>query len=414
MNRPARTASRLPSLPHKNRSPTLWGRRMARCLSARTVILARFALLAALVLSAPAHSADFCVTDSTELQAALTTAQANGEDDTVRITTGVHATPAGGLVYDAPASEEFALTLVGGFSSPWSNPCSEHQDNPFKTVLDGGHAGRVMVIAMPGNSDVQIRSLTFANGTAPVDRVGGGLAIGATDYSGSVFVDRSAFVGNEAYSGGGMYLHQAAGSNARVTIRNSLFLYNKAVTGSGGALVLDHQAAAVIDPAAFLVNNTVLGNTAASGTGGVHLIGPELDATVANNNLWGNRDLAADAVADLQMDGGPLARLDLLHNNFGVRGGFPPDVDLNNISVEPQYEPLGWQFIEFNFIPARNSPLVDAGAMPAPKMPPWNLAPTDLFGNARVVGTLVDIGAYENERIFFANFDGPLPVAIGD
>ena len=79
-------------------------------------------------------------------------------------------------------------------------------------------------------------------------------------------------------------------------------------------------------------------------------------------------------------------------------------VEQGNISVEPVFE-SGL----FNFTPRRTSPLVDAGIAPSGVFTFWYLTDVDLNGVDRVVGSTVDIGAYENERIFTNGFDVPGP-----
>jgi hypothetical protein len=78
----------------------------------------------------------------------------------------------------------------------------------------------------------------------------------------------------------------------------------------------------------------------------------------------------------------------------------------DNINVEPEY-----QAGLFNYTPVRGSPLVDAGREPQGTL--WYLTDVDLNDSPRMVGAHVDIGAFENERIFDDGFDpsGPFGLA---
>ena len=96
----------------------------------------------------------------------------------------------------------------------------------------------------------------------------------------------------------------------------------------------------------------------------------------------------------------------LLHNNFANLLGATPTSSNGNISVTPVYQDNGG----YAFTPARNSPLVDAGISPPPISPYWYLTSLDLALEDRVVGPAVDIGAYENERIFQNGFDQGMPL----
>ncbi|MEN1728700.1 MAG: hypothetical protein AAGJ52_09690, partial [Pseudomonadota bacterium] len=58
--------------------------------------------------------ADFCVTTSAELQAALTTARDNGEHDMIRVAQGSYPAPVQGFVFaPLPSEDDFDLVLAG-------------------------------------------------------------------------------------------------------------------------------------------------------------------------------------------------------------------------------------------------------------------------------------------------------------
>ena len=70
------------------------------------------------------------------------------------------------------------------------------------------------------------------------------------------------------------------------------------------------------------------------------------------------------------------------------------------LSVDPQFAACEG-FVCFDFELARSSPLVDAGD----DDPPGGLSDADLAGKPRVIGSHVDIGAYENDRLLADGFE---------
>lgn len=94
-----------------------------------------------LLLPGSTRAAIFCVSTAAELQAALTTAASNGEDDVIHIVQGTYN---GNFVY--ASTEAFNLTVEGGYAAS----CSSRVVDPANTVLDGLATGRVSAIpALP-------------------------------------------------------------------------------------------------------------------------------------------------------------------------------------------------------------------------------------------------------------------------
>lgn len=365
--------------------------------------------LGASCLAAPVPAATFCATNALELSTALNDAAGNGEDDVIRVATGTYD---GGGIHDfdyAPAAFEggdvgTSLVVEGGYTPFFDNPCGQILvEDPLLTILDGGDVRRALELHVREGSDITIRLLTFANGTPSADPFfyGGGLsyrALGGGD--GSLTIERNAFLANHAHSGGGLAVYQAT---AALRVINNLFISNSA-DACGAAHVRKVDGPAPFD-AAFITNNTVIGNTRTTtgvgGGGGICAYVEDSDMFLYNNNLWGN-DLN-----DLYLDG--PGNLSVRNNNFEVRDGVEPSLEVGNISVEPVYE--GGLL---DFTPARTSPLVDAGLTGGdPDGGPWYLTEFDLRAKARLVGPDVDIGAYENERIFTNGFETPGPFDAG-
>ena len=79
------------------------------------------ALCAVALICAPlvAPAANFTVTNTTEFQNALTTAQSNGESDTITVAAGLYGIgQPGTLNYTAAATENFSLVIVGDTQAP--------------------------------------------------------------------------------------------------------------------------------------------------------------------------------------------------------------------------------------------------------------------------------------------------------
>ena len=65
-----------------------------------------------------AEAKEFCVSTSTELQAALTEAQANGEDDSIRIVQGIYSD---NFQYSADENETKSIIVEGGYAAGCSS-----------------------------------------------------------------------------------------------------------------------------------------------------------------------------------------------------------------------------------------------------------------------------------------------------
>ena len=181
-------------------------------------------------------AATFDVNNLTEFQTALTTAQANGENDTINVAAGtinVNTT----LTYTAVASENFSLTIAG----------SDQAD----TFLDGGSSVQIMridttAVTSDGAISIILRGLIFENGVAD----------GAPNGNGGALVIQT----NED--------QQPAEFPQTIDIRNSEFLGN-AAAGDGGALYIRAHAAAGM----FIVDTDFIGNQADGNGGAAYIAG---------------------------------------------------------------------------------------------------------------------------------------------
>lgn len=490
----------------------------------KSVFLKRVVFLALVLLvifsSVVAQAATFCVSNEAELQAALTTAAGNGEDDTIKIVQGTYD---GNFIYDS--YEANSLTVEGGYTEE----CTSRTIDPANTVLDGGNLDMVLALVSNGAAGFSIEGLTLKNGKTSTSEHGGGLhaetegnvnltsnvfANNAACYSmsngggaylcirgnGSVTLLNNGFTNNEAYrtgggiyilllgnsivtvnnnkvsnnsasgfiGGGGVYIHgdnevvvsmtnntfidnvasysesrgggacigcdsvtltdnsfngnTASGgagicvSGAIVTLTNNIFTNNIALSNGGGAWV--HYYA---DNIVTLSNNTFTENTATNGPGGGAYIAGR-DVTLTNNTITANVAETEGGGVWLRLrdsDRGGALYNNIIWNNSAPEGAdvyidnigddpfFPVSVDLFNndfdqnasgiyIAIPFAIDPSNLNNIDPLFVGGGNyhltaeSPCVNTGNNDAPDLPS-----TDKDGNPRIIGGIVDMGAYE-------------------
>ena len=123
------------------------------------------ALLLLLGIAQPALAEVFCVATAVDLQNALTTAAANGQDDEVRIVQGTYV---GNFGY--ASTEAQALSVLGGYTAG----CAGRVLNPANTILDGNQIIRVLALSAPDvAAEFLVEGLTLRNGK-PTSGDGGG------------------------------------------------------------------------------------------------------------------------------------------------------------------------------------------------------------------------------------------------
>ncbi|MEA1995074.1 MAG: hypothetical protein U9N18_02820, partial [Campylobacterota bacterium] len=134
------------------------------------------------MLNTVALGATFNVTNLTEFQSALTTAQSNDENNTINVAAGTYNINT--CLNYSPGGESYnhALTIKGAGS----------------TILDGGNAVNIMKINT-GNCDndtsaITISDITFQNGSLSSTNIAGGISI-STDQA-NITIKGNAFLGN--------------------------------------------------------------------------------------------------------------------------------------------------------------------------------------------------------------------------
>jgi len=270
-------------------------------------------------LTGVVSAGEFCVSNSTELQNALTGAEANGQDDLIKVQ---QATYVGNFTYNS--SEGYSITLVGGYTSG----CAGRELDPSNTVLDGGASGMVLSLINVDGGDIFLEGFTIQNGNSPSH--GGGVRA-LTDVqnsnAGDVTITNNIITGNTAsLNGGGVhaYAWSKDGNIGNITVTDNIITDNIAGRSGGGV-----YAYALSNPGdagnITLIGNTVSGNNS-SGTGGgivAHSCngsesGSAGKVTVTDNIITGNS--ASEGV------GGGLVAV----SNAGEPGAGSDDVVLTN------------------------------------------------------------------------------------
>jgi uncharacterized repeat protein (TIGR01451 family) len=225
-----------------------------------------FIVALAAVATSAASAATFDVSTPTEFQNALTTAQANGEDDTINVLAGTYdVSSLGTLTYTADPGESFSISILGA-------------DSTFVT-LDGGAQVPILRIDTTAVSSgsaiaIDVTNMTFQNGYASGTEVNGGaLSIEVIE---TVFVS---ITGSEFYSnradgdGGAIYLEGAflEGLNlSDLTIQgNQAFGTAVARNGDGGGAAIRAAWPAYV----FISNIDFFQNEAAAFGGGLEVEG---------------------------------------------------------------------------------------------------------------------------------------------
>ena len=246
------------------------------------------------------------------------------------------------------------------------------------------------------SSDAIIDGFTFSGGNADgtgslvfdsesFTRDDGG---GIYNYESSPTITNSTFHGNSAKgNGGGMFNLERSSP----TITNSIFSDNTAATSGGGMFNL-------FSCSPTITNSTFVGNTAVSLGGGMVNEGSIGDASTPK--LYNTVFYANTASESSDIFGNAIDESSSHNASDGTGGGInagtgfvalTPEEDLFTNSADPAGADDILGTPDDGMVPSSTSPLVDAGVNSE------NEEETDITGGARVMGTAIDIGAYEDQ-----------------
>ena len=162
-------------------------------------IITRYLIALSMLLFATTVFAEvFCVDTAEEIQAALTTAASNGQDDQVQIVQGTYV---GGFFYDASETQD--LIIKGGFSTE----CATQRMDDNNTVV-GSFSGRPLTFTTIEESLLSIEGLTI-KGSSSYDH-GGGIYISAKSGSKIVISNNWVHHNTSSLGGGGIAVVKAS------------------------------------------------------------------------------------------------------------------------------------------------------------------------------------------------------------
>jgi hypothetical protein len=359
------------------------------------------------LLCATSFGATTSVSTVSQLESALASAKANGQDDVINVAPGTYYLEST-LTYHAPTNENRTLTIqcAGGGA-----------------VIDAGtiYIGtmRGMYITTTGTAaHVTLSGLTVQNGLISSPEMGAGLFIrtrwgnitlsncvirnnkatelfnsvnaagaylGVNSGNGSITVRDCFFSNNYAKgTGGGLYMMPAYGTtNALI---NNLFVTNSASTQGGGAYISLATGTLTLDNNTFTRNWTGVG----SGGGGayIRLFNDDCTVNLRNNILWGNtaeNGIGGDVY--VEDDGGgnsigatvnvyctDIGDLDIQDGDHLMQGG--------NTNADP--------LLTGDLHLRAASPCIDAGTNLA-----WMAGATDVDGQSRIFNDRADMGVDE-------------------
>ncbi len=346
-----------------------------------SVFRAGLFLIGSTLMGSGAQAALFCVDTSAELQQALTTAGSNAEADTIRIDSGHYEVSSGAVAFQYITTQNFSLTVTGGYLN-----CIVQSIEPNATVLSGSSARRVMQLLASEKSlgGITLSDLTLRNG---MSSAGAGLnALTGAGFDGSINLNRVVVSDNVSSGSGAGVRIQTEGV---VRILSSLFLNNRCGT-TACAMDMTVDSANQSSTRLLIGGNTVVGHICDVGApmtcdGG----GARIDGT-ARAALYNNA-FAFNEGDDLALAAATTA---LFNNNMVSLVGVPPLESSGNLALA---DPMFSNPFDDNYRLMFASPLRNAGTSS------FTLGTLDLDGSPRVGDFVVDIGAFENHELLFAD-----------
>ena len=311
------------------------------------------------------HAHDFCVTNPSELRAALAASSDGGanqdEHNFIALAAGTYLASDGtSRFFYANTSATSALQMWGGFNAD----CSVKSDDASLTVLDGDGAFQVLVVRSAAGF-VDILTLTVQN--ASTTQPGGGLAVNDTgNTSGDVYLRDLIIRNNRTSSSYGGFRAFAHGAHV-LYFDNNLVVANSADNGfSAGALLSDGLAYARYD--------TIARNVASGSNAGGLLCSGGPHCELANDLIWDNSNVDLYLIEDGA----------LYFNDIGVMAGTAPSINQHPFDVDPLFVDAAGG----NFHPGDGSPVLGKSTYLD------SATDDDLEGHPLPLTGRTDLGAY--------------------
>lgn len=260
--------------------------------------LAAILVSAFLFLALPLGAAVFNVTDAAQFQTALTTAAANGVDDTINLAAGTYETANNGaatFTYVSFAAEDLVIDGAGTGA----------------TILDGNSLRRVLYLLSSSTADLTLRNLTLRNAAAaPGALEGGGLRMAT---GGTARVSSIAITGVIANVPVGSVLGGVAFIDANgITIEDSSFTNNQITQVDGasifGGIIRGFAASGDLSVVNVQISgNTVLEQSAGDLTGGLGDFIAQTESVAVYGITFSNNTVSEEGdgnhVAPLRLNG---------------------------------------------------------------------------------------------------------------
>ena len=248
---------------------------------------------AGLTCAGTAQASTFHVGTAQELQTALSTAAANGEDDTIFLAAGIYKGN-----FNFVTAEAQALTIQPEAGLKTSD-----------VVLDGQASGRVLNLdAGSVNANFTIAALLIRNGSVSAN--GGGMYAGT---HGVVSVFQCQFTSNGGYYAAGICIANAS----------SLSLGNTTINGNqGGGAAIRNVTAVQLTSNTFFNNSGSKTSYGGSDGGGASVLGGTT-VSIVGNRFSGNSVGGYGQGGGFFVEGGNLVTCvnNTLENNSGMNGG---------------------------------------------------------------------------------------------
>ena len=282
----------------------------------------------------------------------------------------------GGMRNSAGSNPALSIVTFSGNAADDGGGMYNNASNPTLTDVTFSDNTGVRGAGMynESGSDPTLTDVAFSGNAATRD--GGGMY---NDNSSptltNVTFSGNATIGNLGEHGGGMY--NLSGSNP--TLDNVIFSGNAADDFGGGMFNWDS--------APILTNVSFSGNVADNGGG---MYNRESSPAIRNSILWGNQDSGGTGVyAQIDnYDSTPVISYTLVQDYSAWGIDYDGNLDADPLFVTP-VDPNNAPTTEGNLRLQQSSPAIDAGNNS------FVTVPTDLDGNTRILGTAVDMGAYE-------------------